>query len=101
MNSAQPIQMRVGIPIPGGSLVRAARDRGYPVLFSANAFARSYPKGHEREGDFERFRHPDAGQFAGLDAALDSAGFVPAARYGDYRWSVEEYVDLVASHPLG
>ena len=69
------------------------------MLFSANAFARSYPKVHQREGSFDRFRVPDRDQFAGLDAALDSAGFVAPAHYGDYRWSVDEYLDLVGSHP--
>jgi hypothetical protein len=32
-----------------------------------------------------------------LDAALDSAGYVAAVRYGDYRWSTEQYYDLVTS----
>lgn len=91
--------VRIGVPLTGGRLVAAARDRGLPVLFSANAFARTYPKGHQREGFFRGFSKPDAAQFAGLDAALDSAGFVAAARYGDYRWTVEDYFDLVQSHP--
>ena len=92
-------QVRVGVPLTGGRLVAAARERGYPVLFSANAFARSYPKGHEREGSFKAFSMPDAVQFEGLDAALDSAGFVAATLHRDYRWSVDEYLDLVAAHP--
>ena len=95
---ARPL-VRIGVPLTGGRLVAAARDRGLPVLFSANAFARTYPKGHEREGYFRGFSKPDAAQFAGLDAALDSAGFVAAVRYGDYRWTVEDYFDLVQSHP--
>lgn len=92
-------QIRVGVPLTGGRLVAAARERRYPVLFSANAFARTYPKGHEREGFFKGFRRPDCDQFDGLDAALDSAGFVAAVHYGDYRWTVEDYFDLVQSHP--
>lgn len=91
--------VRVGVPLTGGRLVSAARQRHYPVLFSANAFARTYPKGHARAGYFKKFALPDPAQFEGLDAALDSAGFVAAARYGDYRWSVAEYFDLVQSHP--
>jgi len=91
--------VRIGVPLTGGRLVAAARERGLPVLFSANAFARTYPKGHEREGYFRGFSKPDPEQFAGLDAALDSAGFVAAARYGDYRWTVEEYFELVQAHP--
>jgi len=92
-------QIRVGVPLTGGRLVAAARERRYLVLFSANAFARTYPKGHEREGFFKGFRRPDCYQFDGLDAALDSAGFVAAVHYGDYRWTVEDYFDLVQSHP--
>lgn len=90
--------IRVGIPQPGGQLVGAARRRRLPVLFSANAFAKVYPAAHERAGYFKSFRLPDPAQFDGLDAALDSAGFVAAARYGDYRWSVDQHLDLVASH---
>jgi len=92
------MKVRVGIPLTGGRLVTAARERGYAVLFSANAFARIYPRGHEREGYFKGFRRPDAAQLAGVDAALDSAGYVAAVRYGDYRWTVADYLDLVASH---
>ncbi len=92
------MKVRVGIPLTGGQLVAAARERGYAVLFSANAFARTYPKGHEREGYFKGFRRPDPAQLDRLDAALDSAGYVAAVRYGDYRWSVDDYLDLVGSH---
>lgn len=93
------IQVRVGIPKTGGALVKAARERGYPVLFSANAFANAYRPGHERQGSFKAFSMPDPEQFAGLDAALDSAGYVAAVKYGDYRWSVSEYMDLAQAHP--
>ncbi|MEX4004172.1 hypothetical protein AB4Y38_35410 [Paraburkholderia sp. EG285A] len=93
------VQVRVGIPLTGGQLVAAAREAGYPVLFSANAFARTYGRTHERAGEFRHFSRPDPDQFAGLNAALDSAGFVAAVRYGDYRWSVEDYFDLVEAHP--
>jgi len=96
MRSTQ-LQVRIGIPVTGGRLVAAAKERGFPVLFSANAFARTYSKGHEREGDFRSFRRPDPQQLAGLDVALDSAGFVAAVRYGEYRWSVSDYLDLVES----
>ena len=91
--------MRVGLPLTGGQLVAAARERKYPVLFSANAFAKTYPKGHDYAYYFRRFGRPDQRQFAGLDVALDSAGFVAAAVYGDYRWTVSDYLDLVASYP--
>lgn len=96
---SEQLLIRVGLPQPSGQLVGAARTRGYPVLFSANAFATTYPRGHEREGYFRAFRLPRAGQLAGLSAALDSGGFVSAVRYRDFRWSVEAYYDLVAAHP--
>lgn len=91
--------VRVGIPLTGGQLVNAARERGYPVLFSANAFAKTYGAANPKSGDFKGFRMPDPEQFRGLDAALDSAGFVAAVHYGDYRWTIENYLDLVEAHP--
>jgi len=98
MKPSTPV-VRVGIPLTGGALVAAARERRYPVLFSANAFARVYGKGHQWEGDFRKFALPDPSQFEGLDAALDSAGFVAAVKYGDYRWTVSQYYDLVQAYP--
>lgn len=65
--------LRVGIPLRGGRLLAAARERGYPVLFFANAFALRYPQSHARAGAFRRFALPDPEQFEGVDAALDSA----------------------------
>jgi hypothetical protein len=91
--------VRVGLPLTGGRLVAAAREQGYPVLFSANAFAMTYPRGHERVGFFKGFRKPQLDQLEGLDVALDSAGFVAAAHYGDYRWTLEDYYDLVQAYP--
>jgi hypothetical protein len=93
------IDVRIGLPLRGGRLVAAAKERNQPVLFSANAFARTYPRGHLREGDFRCFAKPDLAQFAGLDAALDSAGFVAAVCYGDFRWTVPQYVELAAAYP--
>lgn len=99
MIAGRGLQMRVGIPLTSGALPAAARRLGYPVLFSANAFARVFADGHERAKEFAGFRLPKDGQLDGLDAALDSAGFVAAARYGDYRWSVADYYDLVEAFP--
>lgn len=97
--AGSPPTVRIGLPLTGGELVRSARARNLPVLFSANAFAQRFPKGHDRAGAFRRFRLPDLAQFDGLDAALDSAGFVAAVRYGEYQWDVADYLDLVASFP--
>jgi len=88
--------LRVGIPQPGGKILAAARQSGYPVLFSANAFMVRDKDGY---GDVVRVRKPDPAQFAGLDAALDSAGFVAMSHYRGFPWSVDQYLDLVASWP--
>ncbi len=98
MEAMKATMVRVGVPVTGGGLVRAAKDREYPVLFSANAFATTYPRGHAREGCFKGFRLPSGGRYDAMDVALDSAGFVAAAHYGDYRWTVADYFDLVQSH---
>ena len=58
--------LRVGIPTTGGKILRAARDAGYSVLFSTNAFMV-----RDGNGDVVGVRRPDPKQFAGLDAALD------------------------------
>ncbi len=86
--------LRVGIPTTGGKILRAARDAGYSVLFSTNAFMV-----RNKDGEVVSVRRPDPVQFAGLDAALDSAGFVAMARYRGFPWSVSQYLDLVESWP--
>lgn len=93
------MKLRVGIPITGGKLIAAAREAGYPVLFSANAFFVPHGKSSPLVGEFRKFKDIDHEQFAGVDAALDSAGFVAAAKYGDYRWTPEAYMDLAAAFP--
>lgn len=87
--------MRVGIPHTGGALLAHARERKLPILVSANAFARFARRGRADAGAFLGFKQ-DLQSFAGLDVALDSAGFV-SAKLGDYRWPIEAYVDLAAS----
>ncbi len=84
--------LRVGIPQIGGRLVQAAREAGYPVLFSANAFMV-----RNEYGEVIRVRKPDPKQFAGMDVALDSAGYVAMSRYRGFPWTPEQYLDLVES----
>lgn len=90
--------MRVGIPKPGGQLVRHARHRGYPTLFSANALVR---EDRSRTGADRviGWQHDLRDLESLADAALDSAGFVAWARYGGFRWSVEAYVELAGRLP--
>lgn len=85
--------VRAGIPLPGGRLVEIARDAGLPVLFSANAFMR-----RGADGEISSVRLVDRAHFGSLNAALDSAGFVAAAKYRGYPWSFDQYLDLVESY---
>lgn len=84
--------VRVGVPEPGGRLVDVAREAHLPVMFSANAFMR-----RDARGAICSVRFPDHAMFAGLDAALDSAGYVAASQYHGYPWSIDQYLDLVES----
>ena len=86
--------LRVGIPQVGGRLVQAAREAGYPVLFSANAFMV-----RNEYGEVVRVRKPDPTQFAGMDVALDSAGYVAMSKYRGFPWTPNQYLDLVESWP--
>lgn len=85
-----PLMIRVGIPASFTRFAAAAQDLGVGGLVSANAFFR-----HRQQ----RFRRPAPDLFGGLDVALDSAGFVAMVKYGDYPWSVSQYVELAKSHP--
>ena len=78
----------------GGRILKAAKDAGYSVLFSTNAFMV-----RDGNGDVVSVRRPDPKQFAGLDAALDSAGFVAMAKYRGFPWTIDQYLDLVESWP--
>jgi hypothetical protein len=81
------VLVRVGLPKSTGSLPDKAFELGAPVLVSANSLW---------DNDRGYFREPGRA-IAGLDVALDSAGFVAAALYGGYRWTVEDYVALAGS----
>lgn len=88
-----PALVRVGVPLPGGRLVEIARDAGLPVLFSANAFMR-----RGANGDITSVRLADRAHFGGLNAALDSAGFVAAVKYRGFPWSIDHYLKLAQSY---
>lgn len=92
------MQVRLGLPIPGGALAAAASRLSAPVLLSANAFSRSWPVARRHEMRWPGFRRPGPA-LAGLDVALDSAGFVAMARYRGFPWTVADYLDLAASFP--
>jgi len=80
--------LRVGLPASTGSLPIAAEALDQPCLISANSLW--CPKRRE-------FRTPGLA-INDLDVALDSAGFVAMVRYGGYRWTPEQYVELAGSY---
>lgn len=85
--------IRVGMPLPSGELLEYGVASGLPMLLSANAFSRVNAR-----REFVGFNLAAAKAIpAHVDAALDSAGFVAAAHFGDYRWGVDAYLDLAAS----
>jgi hypothetical protein len=90
-----PIEIRVGIPRPGGALASAARALGYKVMVSANSFLVRDP-----DGEPVRVRRPGPA-FADLDAALDSGGFVGMSHYSELPFpSTKAYVSrVVAAYP--
>jgi hypothetical protein len=87
--------IRVGMPLVSGRLLELGLATGLPLLFSANAFSRV-----DANKEFIGFRVDAARRLPeSLDAALDSAGFTASVAYPDYRWTLDQYLDLVASRP--
>ncbi|WP_338929217.1 hypothetical protein WDZ11_22270 (plasmid) [Roseomonas mucosa] len=87
----------LGLPhLADGPLIAAARRLRAPLLLSANAFSiwQPDPVGIR---DWTGFDTRSLRRLAGLDAALDSAGFVAMARYGFYPWPVSDYIALAAA----
>lgn len=85
--------IRVGMPLASGRLTQYGIDSGLPLMFFANAFA--HLDAHHR---FRGFNLKAAVALpAHVDCALDSAGYVAAAHFGDYRWDVDAYLDLAAA----
>ena len=89
------MMIRLGVPLTGGALIDNARALGAPLMISAGAFMRRWPDWCK---PFPGFR-PAGPQLAGLDIALDSAGFVAMVKYRGYDWTVAQYLDLVESYP--
>jgi len=92
------MQIRIGLPIPGGALLRTAQQLDAPVLVSASAFVRRWPAAERWQLPFPGFKAP-VPELAGADVALDSAGFVAMVLHRGFPWSVAQYVELAASHP--
>ena len=79
------------MPLPSGELLEYGVASGLPMLLSANAFSRVNAR-----REFVGFNLAAAKAIpANVDCALDSAGFVAASVIGDYRWSVDAYLDWI------
>lgn len=92
------MQVRVGLPVPGGALLRAAKAINAPLLISASAFMKRWPRATRDSTPFPGFTKPSA-ELLGCDVALDSAGFVAMVLTRGYEWTVADYVGLAAAHP--
>ncbi len=95
-----PINVIVGLPhLNEGPILQRARALGRTALISANALSRWSDKGGWREWAGWRLGQlQNARGLSGL--CLDSAGFVAAARYGGFPWSLADYVSLAAAYPF-
>jgi hypothetical protein len=82
------MKIRLGLPTSYRYFSAVAVELGAGVLVSANRYWRP----RER-----RFSHPRADVFNGAEVDFDSAGFVAQFLYGGYRWTVPQYVELVAA----
>lgn len=89
----------LGLPyLADNELVSAARDLNAPILLSANALS-TWKRDHIGVPVWMGFNTASLKHAQGLSVALDSAGFVAAAKYRRFPWSVSEYMDLCGSYP--
>lgn len=95
-----PIDIIVGLPhLNEGAILGRARSLQQTALISANGLSRWSTKRGWREWAGWRTRLLQNAR--GLSAlCLDSAGFVAAARYGGFPWSIADYVALASSYPF-
>jgi hypothetical protein len=88
----------LGLPyLANGALLKTAQTLQAPLLFSANAF--SVYKHEDGLQQWVKFQTRRLSLLEDMDACLDSAGFVAMRRYGQYNWSVDQYLDLCAAFP--
>ncbi|MBD2745999.1 hypothetical protein IC232_04720 [Microvirga sp. BT688] len=93
------LKFLLGLPhVMRGPLIDAARSLNAPVLISANALS-IWKKDANGVPVWHGFRTTNLHHLNGLEAYLDSAGFVAASRYRGLPWSVDEYLDLCAAYP--
>jgi hypothetical protein len=90
------MRLYIGLPIPYGRLLDAADELDLPILLSANAFARPWPRALRHAMPFPGFKSPVPRLARRRKTALDSAGFVALKTYRGFPWSVAQYIDLAA-----
>lgn len=125
-----PVKVILGLPyLSKGPLLAKARELGAPILVSANAFSRWRDEGpapeglaytrqqweeHQTSGSSGPFPHGRKQRMRswvgwntsslknadGLEAHLDSAGFVAMSLMNGFPWSPEQYIfGLCAAYP--
>lgn len=94
------IEIIVGLPhLNEGPILARARELGQTALISANGLSRWSDRRGWRE--WVGWRLAQLRNARGLAAlCLDSAGFVAAARYGGFPWTLAHYVALAAAYPF-
>lgn len=95
-----PIDIIVGLPhLNEGAILARARSLQQTALISANGLSRWSTKRGWRE--WAGWRTHQLKNALGLSAlCLDSAGFVAAARYGGFPWTIADYVALASAYPF-
>jgi hypothetical protein len=95
-----PIDIIVGLPhLVEGPILARARVLQRTALISANGLSRWSTKRGWRE--WAGWQTRQLANARGLSAlCLDSAGFVAAARYGGFPWTLADYVALAAAYPF-
>jgi hypothetical protein len=91
------VEFIIGLPrLADNPLLKVAKKLNAPVLMSANSFSR-WTEGTGRE--WAGFNRQSLRHATGLRLHLDSAGFVASSRYGEFPWTVAEYIELAAAFP--
>jgi len=98
--SSPGIDIIIGLPhLSEGPILQRVRALGRTALLSANGLSRWSKKRGWREWTGWRLGQlQNVHGLAGL--CLDSAGYVAAARYGGFPWSLTDYVELAAAYPF-
>jgi hypothetical protein len=93
------LKFLLGLPhVMWGLLIDAALSLNGPILISANVLSIWKNDGSDVPV-WHGFNTRNLHHLDGLEAYLDSAGFVAASRYRDFAWTVDDYLNLGAAYP--